>query len=291
MLNAFFDYVAFERKLSKHTIDAYKLDLGQFNAFCSENEINNLLTVNAKVIRQWVILLLEHNNNPTTIHRKISSLRAFYKFSRREGGIETNPAAQIIIPKKSERLPSFLSEKETNSFFDNRYFSSDYCGIRNKTILQLFYMTGIRRQELIDLTIDSVDFSRGVLSVYGKRNKMRILPLSDSIQNLLKDYITTRNAEYGERVSALFLTEKGSPVYDKLVYRVVNAFIRQVSTIEKQSPHVIRHSFATHLLNAGAQLNVIKELLGHANLAATQVYTHNSFKRLKTTYLQAHPRA
>lgn len=291
MLNAFFEYIAFERKLSKHTINAYKLDLLQFETFCSENEISNLLTVNPKVIRQWIILLLEQSNQPVSIHRKISSLRAFYKFCQREGAIESNPAAQVILPKKTERLPSFLSENETDSFFDGDFFPPDYTGLRDKTILQLLYFTGIRRQELIDLSINDIDFTRGMISVHGKRNKMRDIPLTPALQILLKDYINLRNAEYGKPSGSLFLTDTGKPIYDKLVYRIVHRFISQISTIEKQSPHVIRHTFATHMLNAGAELNTIKELLGHSNLAATQVYTHNSFQKLKNTYLQAHPRA
>lgn len=291
MLDAFFDYIAFERKLSKHTINAYKLDLNQFETFCSENEISNLLTVNSKVIRQWIILLLEHSNQPGSIHRKISSLRAFYKYCQREGKIESNPATQVILPKKVERLPSFLSETETDSFFDNLYFSNDYRGLRDKTILQLFYLTGMRRQELIDLSINDIDFTRGIISVHGKRNKMRDIPLSPALQILLKEYINTRNAEFEILSGSLFLTDTGNPIYDKLVYRIANRFINQISTIEKQSPHVIRHTFATHMLNAGAELNTIKELLGHSNLAATQIYTHNSFQKLKNAYLQAHPRA
>lgn len=291
MLNAFFDYIAFERKLSKHTINAYKLDLLQFETFCSENEISNLLTVNPKVIRQWIILLLEQSNQPVSIHRKISSLRAFYKFCQREGTIESNPAGPVILPKKTERLPSFLNENETDCFFDNNFFSTDYSGLRDKAILQLFYLTGVRRQELIDLSIKDIDFNRGVISVHGKRNKMRDLPLTPALQFILKEYIKLRNVEFGKTSGQLFLTDTGQPIYDKLVYRVVNRFISQISTIEKQSPHVIRHTFATHMLNAGAELNTIKELLGHSNLAATQVYTHNSFRKLKNTYLQAHPRA
>lgn len=291
MLKSFFDYLAFERKLSVHTITAYRTDLNQFNCYCIENDINNPLTVNSKVIRQWIVFLLEHDNNATSIHRKVSSLRAFYKFCVREGEIESNPAINITLPKKKDRLPTFLNESDVNCFFDNQYFASDFSGIRDKTILQLFYLTGMRRQELINLKISDIDFSRNAISVRGKRNKMRNIPLSKHMLTQLKSYIEIRKREYGTANSFLFITKKGLQVYDKLIYRSVNSFLSSVAATDKKSPHVLRHSFATHMLNAGADLNAIKELLGHANLAATQIYTHNSFKKLRNTYLQAHPRA
>ncbi len=290
MPKAFFDYLVFERNLSKNTYTAYKTDITQFVEFC-ELKNNNLLSVKTKDIRQWIISLLQENLNHSTIHRKLSSLKAFYNFACREGQIKDNPASYVILPKKQQRLPQFLKEQESEMFFDNQFFEQDYEGLRDQNIIQLFYLTGIRRQELIDLCTGDLDTDRNVISVLGKRNKTRYVPIPVWLVDQLSYYIKERNKIYGKEKPNLFLTSKGAPVYPKLIYRIVQKYITNVATLSKRSPHVLRHTFATQMLNAGADLNAIKELLGHANLAATEVYTHNSFQKLQKTYKQAHPRA
>lgn len=291
MPKAFFDYLVFEKHLSKHTIAAYKTDLNQFNAFCENQKIDNLLSVNSKDIRRWIIFLLNANTNPTTVHRKLSSLKAYYSFLQREGSIKENPAADAILPKKTKKLPQFIKENEVDDLFDASFFTNDFEGIRDRNILHLFYLTGMRRQELIDLKVEDLDINRNVISITGKRNKMRYVPLPKWLIDQLVDYSKVRNDMTLNNHHYLFVTNKGKQLYPKLVYRIVNYYVSRVSTINKRSPHILRHTFATQMLNAGADLNAIKELLGHANLSATEVYTHNSFQKLKKTYNQAHPRA
>jgi|SRR6056297_385014 len=290
MPKAFFDHLVFEKHLSKHTVAAYKTDLIQFEQFCKNQKINNLLSVTSKDIRRWIIFLLNEKLNSVTVHRKLSSLKAFYGFMQREGVIKDNPAAGAILPKKQKKIPQFIKEQETDTLFNDTFFENDFKGLRDKNILHLFYLTGMRRQELIDLKLQDIDYNRDVITVTGKRNKMRSVPLPAWLLNQLKDYTTFRK-EYSADGHNLFITEKGKPLYPKLVYRIVNKYISQIATLQKRSPHILRHTFATQMLNSGADLNAIKQLLGHANLAATEVYTHNSFQKLKSTYNQAHPRA
>jgi integrase/recombinase XerC len=291
MPKAFFDYLTFERQLSKHTITAYKTDLRQFCLFCEHNKIDNLLSVNTRVIRQWIIFLLGKMNNASSVHRKLSSLKAFYNFEIREGRINENPALYVTLPKKEKRLPHFLKSQETDIMFQSELFDDTFEGKRDMNIMHLFYLTGMRRQELIDINIKDIDFSRNVINVTGKRSKVRSIPLTDWMINQLKGFIIERNKITLPTEQALFTTLKGDRMYPKLVYRIVNKYISQLATLNKRSPHVLRHTFATQMLNSGADLNAIKELLGHANLSATEIYTHNTFQKLKQTYNQAHPRA
>ncbi len=291
MPKAFFDHLVFEKHLSNHTVTAYKADLVQFEQFCESQKINNLLSVTSKDIRRWIIFLLNKNLSSVTIHRKLSSLKSFYGFMQREGAIKDNPAAGAILPKKQKKLPQFIHEHEIDALFDAAFFTDDFEGWRDRNILQLLYLTGMRRQELIDLKVRDVDFTRGVMAITGKRNKMRYVPIPKWLLEQTKEYIALRNEQLKPGYDHLFLTVKGKPLYPKLVYRTVNHYISRIATLKKRSPHVLRHTFATQMLNAGADLNAIKELLGHANLAATEVYTHNSFQKLKKTYNQAHPRA
>lgn len=291
MPKAFFDYLTFERQLSKHTITAYRTDLRQFLLFCEQNKIDNLLSVNTKVIRQWIIFLLQKMNSANSVHRKLSSLKAFYNFEIREGRIKENPALYVTLPKKEKRLPQFLKSQETDVLFQSELFDDTYEGHRDKNILHLFYLTGIRRQELIDINIKDIDFSRNVMNVTGKRSKVRSIPLTEWMVAQLKEFLILRQKITLSQEQALFVTAKGDRIYPKLVYRIVVKYISQLATLKKKSPHVLRHTFATQMLNSGADLNAIKELLGHANLAATEVYTHNTFQKLQQTYNQAHPRA
>ena len=291
--NLFLKYLQFEKRFSENTIKSYKNDLYQFSDFIERNfkEIEVHL-VNEKIIRAWIVSLMEKDFSTLSINRKISTLKTFFKFLLREGHINVNPMDKVISPKNAKKLPNFVEEKQINNLLDDYSFGDDFAGIRNKTIVEMFYNTGMRLSELIGLTNQSLDFHGGTIKVLGKRNKERILPLHSSFLKSLRKYISNRDQEFiNLDHEYLFVTDKGNKLYEKFVYRVVNKYLNMVTTIEKKSPHILRHTFATHLLNRGADLNAIKELLGHANLSATQIYTHNTFEKLKTIYKQAHPRA
>jgi integrase/recombinase XerC len=248
--------------------------------------------VKTRFIRNWVVALHYNDLKPRSIHRKIASLRAYYKYLLRERVMETSPAEGVVLPKLAKNLPDFVKEKEMDLLLDQFPFESDFSGVRDKTIIDLFYGTGIRLSELIALRDDSFDFSSGLVKVLGKRNKERLVPMNQSTIHNVLNYREVRNSSFPNRNrTAFFLTDKGDPVYHKLVYRIVNKHLRAVTTMAKKSPHVLRHTFATILLNRGADINAIKELLGHANLNATQIYTHNTFEKLSSIYNQAHPRA
>jgi len=288
-IEAFLNYIKYEKRYSKHTLKSYTVDLNQFNSFCilSNTEI---IVADHKIIRAWIFSLIEKNISTRSVNRKISTLKSFYKFCLKENSIEHDPLNKVIKPKVSTKLPSFVKENEMNLLLDGSYFENDFEGVRNHFIIELLYSTGMRLSELLNLKI--ADFDKNYLKVLGKRNKERIIPISNNLIALLNKYLSLRNQiDVKEPIDYLFLTEKGKKLYPKLVYRLVNQKLNLVSTIQKKSPHVLRHSFATNMLNNGADLNAIKELLGHANLAATQIYTHNSFEKLKSIYNQAHPRA
>jgi integrase/recombinase XerC len=228
--------------------------------------------------------------SPVSVHRKISCLRVFYRFLRKDGIVSSDPLERVVMPKRKKRLPEFVAEESLDKLLDSFSFGDDFDGKRNKLILELLYTTGMRRSELTGLRVSDYDRSRGIIRVLGKRNKERLIPLLDSVRPGMEDYLSERSAidSAGEW---FFITAKGNKLYDKFVYNIVKRYLTMVTTIEKRSPHVLRHSFATHMLNHGADLTSIKELLGHANLSATQVYTHNTFEKLKKVYKQAHPRA
>jgi len=291
-INSFYKYLEFEKRSSVHTLTAYKNDVGQFCDYLEEKDISSWQKVTAKIIRQWMVEMLDQGVSARTVTRKISTLKVLFRFFIREEVLESNPTDKVTTPKIPKRLPVFVKETEMDFLLDQIDFGDDYSGVRNKTIIDLFYSTGMRLSELVELTISQIDFSNDVIKVLGKRNKERIVPVTKELKLSLVSYITKRKQTFPEvKSKVLFLTDKGNPVYQKLVYRVVNCYLSQVSTVTKKSPHVIRHSFATALLNKGADLNAIKELLGHANLAATEVYTHNSYEKLNSIYKQAHPRA
>lgn len=288
---SFLNFLKYEKRYSQHTITAYQIDLNQFEEFCRE-ELGefDFQNVTFKLVRKWVVELKKSGLASKSVHRKISALKRFFQYLMKEGVVDVNPANQVVLPRIDKKLPFFVSVRDLDSLLDNSYFEKDFEGLRDKAIISLLYGTGLRRAELIGLKSVDVNFKENVIKVVGKRNKERIVPYPRGVHGVLCEYWVKRQELFGDD-DCFFLTEKGNPVYDKLVYRIVKKYLALVTTIEKKSPHVLRHSFATHLLNNGADLNAIKELLGHSNLSATQVYTHTSFEQLKKVYKQAHPRA
>lgn len=288
---SFLKYLQLEKRYSSHTLRSYRSDLEQFEIFC-DSLTNNFVPSEKdfKQIRAWIVSLLNGGNTSRSVNRKISTLKTFYNYLLREGILEKNPMERVLSPKTGKKLPEFVDEKTINTLLDNHDFGESYGGVRNRTIIELFYATGMRLSELSGLAVTDIDLYNNYIKVLGKQNKERIIPFHLELRKTIINYIDLRNREFGNDEKQLFLTEKGKPVYDKLIYRIVNKYLGHVTTLDKKSPHVLRHTFATHMLNNGADLNAIKELLGHSNLSATQVYTHNTFEKLKESYLQAHPR-
>jgi integrase/recombinase XerC len=243
-------------------------------------------------VRKWIVGMLDNRYSSVSVHRKISCLRVFYRYLRKEGIVGHDPLEKVVLPKRKKRLPVFVSEDSINKLLDEYDFGDDFTGIRNKTIIEMLYFTGMRRSEMIALRNIDVDLESDLVKVTGKRNKQRIIPLVESFAGRLREYEASRDRIFkGNRESWFFVSDKGNKLYDKYVYNTVKKYLSMVTTIGKKSPHILRHTFATHMLNHGADLNSIKELLGHSNLSATQVYTHNTFEKLKKIYKQAHPRA
>jgi len=290
-INDFLRYLQAEKRYASHTIKAYKNDLNQFHAFCQSNDKEGM-DLYYKTIRSWVVFLMDSDYSPRSVHRKLTSLRTYCKYLISLGELDANPLDRVLKPKLNKRVPAFVEEIKMDQLLDDFDFGDDFEGIRNRLILDLLYQTGMRRGELIGLTTRSVNLSGRSLKVMGKREKERIIPLCDGLTHSIEHYLLMREHVVKDPlVEIMFVTAKGRPLYDQMVYRIVNRYLALVTTIDKKSPHVLRHTFATHMLNSGADLNAIKELLGHANLSATQVYTHNTFKKLKSIYNQAHPRA
>jgi len=291
-ISSFYRYLEYEKRYSQHTLVTYEIDLRQFCKFLGSENISRWQDVTSKIIRRWVVELHDDGIAPVTIHRKISALKSFLRYLMREQVLESNPADGVIVPKKPKRLPVFVKEKEMDLLLDTVPFSNDFSGIRDKFIITLLYGTGMRLSEMVNLRLQSIDFGQKVIKVLGKRNKERIIPFFQELEKEITKYLSARDEAFPDtNTDIVILTSKGKPAYPKLIYRVVNKYLALVSTINKKSPHVIRHSFATALLNHGADLNAIKELLGHSNLSATEIYTHNSFEKLNNIYKQAHPRA
>jgi integrase/recombinase XerC len=289
----FLKYLQFEKRFSINTVKSYSNDLSQFVYFI-ENQfaISEPDKANEKVIRSWIVYLMDNGFSPITVNRKISTLKTFYKFLTIQGFIQINPMDRVVSPKAKKKIPLFVEEKQIAILLDDVSFDKDFSGIRNRAVIETFYNTGIRLSELIGLTHKDIDLYNNTMKVLGKRQKERIIPIHSAFAKSLKDYMQSKSSEFGNlEHDYFFVTDKGEKLYEKMVYRIVNKYLSMVSTIDKKSPHVLRHTFATHMLNHGADLNAIKELLGHANLSATQVYTHNTFEKLKTIYKQAHPRA
>jgi integrase/recombinase XerC len=289
---SFLQYLQIEKRYSLHTVRSYLNDLDQFYLFLSSLGLpEDPLTVTSGDIRSWIVSMLENEYSSASVHRKISCLRVFYRYLRKEGILKTDPLEKVVLPKRKKRLPVFVEEDTMTGLLDNTIFGEGFAGVRDRTIIELLYQTGMRRAELIGLRDNDVDLAEGSLKVTGKRNKQRIIPLLNPFIKRLEEYIKVRNENIETTQNGwFFITDKGNKLYDKYVYNTVNNYLAMVTTIEKKSPHILRHTFATHMLNRGADLNSIKELLGHANLSATQIYTHNTFEKLRDVYQKRHPR-
>lgn len=292
LIKLFLDHLKFERRLSVHTQIAYSKDLHDWAQFLGqEMNVDLIAQVNPSFIRSWLASLREVGVTPRSIIRKISALKSFYKFLLRTGVISISPMTQIAAPKMGKSLPVFIKEDEAVALGELVAVSSeDWKGMNTRLLITLFYYTGMRLSELINLKDQQVELNRAQLKVLGKGNKERILPLHTDLIQLIQDYIIKRNERFEEREPFLLLTEKGKKMYPRYAWQLVNQILAAATTVQKKSPHVLRHSFATHLLNHGADLNAVKELLGHSSLAATQVYTHNTIEKLKEVHKKAHPR-
>ncbi|MBI9066462.1 MAG: tyrosine-type recombinase/integrase [Salinivirgaceae bacterium] len=290
-IDAFVRYITNEKRYSKHTIRSYKSDLEQFVEFVYAEDIQfNPLTIDHHIIRKWIIHLMESGTSARSVNRKITTLKSFFRFLLREGHIDCLPTDKVVLPKMSKNLPYFLSKKSMDQLFDQISFTNDFEGVRDRSILLLFYCTGMRQSELTNLKIGDIDLNAGSLKVLGKRNKERLIPFGIELKEQIITYINIRETLNCDH-NWLIVTNEGNPIYDRLVYTIVNKHLSLITTLEKKSPHILRHTFATQMLNNGADINAIKELLGHANLSATQIYTHTTFEKLKSIYKQAHPRA
>jgi integrase/recombinase XerC len=289
---SFINYLKYEKRYSAHTVVAYKNDLDQFVDFYTivVGEFH-VKEVSSDLVRGWLLHLLEQGMKPRSIHRKVTSVKSFYNYLMREEIVSANPALNLTMPKVRKKLPSFVDEQSLTHLLDEAdMFDDSFAGIRDRLIITLFYGTGIRLSELRGLKEQDIDTKGRLIRVLGKRQKERIIPYPAEINSILEEYIVVRNRELGYKTDFLFVTEKGKQVYEKLIYRIVTRNLSKVTSLEKKSPHILRHTYATHLLNRGADLNAVKELLGHSNLAATQVYTHTTFEKLRESYKQAHPR-
>ncbi len=288
----FINYLQHEKRFSPHTVRAYKDDLAQFSDYIQKTyEIDEPAEITAPLIRSWIVSMMDNKISPRSVNRKITTLKTFYKFLQRDGSLTESPMLKIQSPKVPKKLPVFLEEDKMELLLDKVKFEEGLNGERDKLIIDLLYNTGIRLSELVNLTEANINTYNNTIKVLGKRNKERIIPFSDSMALSISEYRTKKNNEkLSNKEGTLFVTEDGKKLYPKFVYRVVNRYLSAVTTHSKKSPHVLRHTFATHLLNKGADINAIKELLGHANLSATQIYTHNTIEKLKQTHKKAHPR-
>lgn len=293
-LERFIQYIKFEKRYSPHTVSAYQSDLDQFFKFLNEPEqtVTSPAEITYQHIRNWMVHLMGRMT-ARSVNRKIATLRKYFKFLLREGLITDNPTSKIQSPKNVKRLPVVVEDEKLNAMLNSdEVFGDDFEGVRDKLVLEILFGTGIRLAELVGLKEQDIDIYNDTMKVLGKRNKERIVPINHELKLLLEQYIELKKNRNSDNNSlTLIVTNKGSDVYPKFIYLIVHKYLSYISTQNKKSPHVLRHTFATSLLNRGADLNAIKELLGHANLSATQVYTHNSVERLKSIYKQAHPKA
>jgi integrase/recombinase XerC len=289
---SFLYYLEFEKRYSGRTIESYQTDLLQFEQFCVKLDSAAIHLADSKLIRSWVVSLLEGGCSNRSVNRKISTLKSFFKYLLRQGIIQVNPLLKIQSLKNRKLVPVFVTQNQIQQLLEEVEFGSDLTGCRNRLVIELLYFTGIRLSELIHLKVPDIDRKNQTLKVLGKRNKERIIPITGSLISLIDQYVSLNESEgQVNREGYILVTGKGEQLYPRLVYRIVRHAIGQVTTMEKRSPHVLRHTFATHMLNNGAGISVIKELLGHSNLAATQIYAHSTFEKLKSIYKQAHPRA
>jgi integrase/recombinase XerC len=288
ILLEFCNYLQFQKRRSSNTLVSYKNDLNHFFAFCKENQID-LYQTNPRALRTWVFSL-DASFSPRSIAHKIATLKSFYRFLVDKKYIATNPASLLKNPKLPKRLPSYVEEARLDTFLDAAT-EDEFATLRTILIVELLYGTGMRRQELIELRENDINFSASSLKVLGKGNKERIIPFPKELSLKLKQYMLKKSALFGNKKDYLIVTDSGKKSYPSLVYRAVVNSLSSVTSQKKKSPHVLRHSYATHLLNRGADLNAVKELLGHSSLSATQVYTHNSLDKIRNVFAQAHPKA
>lgn len=293
MIETYLKYIAHEKRYSEHTISSYENDLLQLQVFLSQFGFENpLLEANHKILRAWIVSLVEDKISARSINRKIATLRSFYKFLLIREMIKINPTIQLKTLKTDKPLPEFIQEREMIDLLDKVPFPDDFSGWRDKLLLELLYATGIRLSELINIKNESFDFYNNTIKVLGKRNKERVIPLTQNIVNIIQTYNAKKVQAFGDsREAYMLLTDTGKKCYSMMVYRTVKTYLGQITKSSKKSPHVLRHTYATHLLNKGADLNAVKDLLGHSSLAATQVYTHNSLEKLKSVFDKAHPKA
>lgn len=292
MISSFLQHIQYEKRCSPHTLISYETDLLQFQNFLiSSYELPSPETASFPMIRSWIVSLVEEKKNATSINRKIATLRTYYKFLLKKSVIFGDPMLKVKSLKLSKPLPQFVDENSLNQLLDTFEFSGNFAGRRDRLIMELLYGTGIRLSEMIELQNKDINAHEGVIKVTGKRNKQRIIPVSKRLIALFHAYQIDKEQQFNKSVPQVIVTDSGDKIYPMMVYRIVKKYLDMATTIEKRSPHVLRHTFATHLLNKGADLNAIKDLLGHTSLAATQVYTHNSLEKLKNIFEQAHPKA
>lgn len=292
MTESFFNYLEYEKRYSPHTLTSYRNDITQFCHFLNEVYGSASLTeVNHHIVRSWIFKLAEDGISARTVNRKLASLRALFKFLLKKDSIKKDPTSKIKAPKINKSLPAFVPEDDLAKLLDQFTYSDDFSGLRDKVIIELLYGTGIRLSELIGLKDPDINLFEQTIKVRGKGNKERLIPLNKSLTKLITIYKGQKELSEGNSDRSFIVTDKGEPCYPMFIYRTVKKYLDMATIIEKRSPHVLRHTFATHLLNRGADLNAIKDLLGHSSLAATQVYTHNSLDKIKAIFDQAHPKA
>lgn len=291
-IESFLDYLRLERNYSDMTIVSYGTDLRKFEEFFKGlDEELDFTTVDSGIVRSWVVYLMDDGLAPTSVNRKLSSLRAYYRFLRKKKVVAADPLRKIVGPKRKKPLPSFLKESEMDCLLDEISYGDGFEACRDKMIVELFYLTGVRLSELIGLDDSDVDFSSMQIKVTGKRNKQRLIPFGENLKDSLLHYLKVRNEVFPNVRGAFFLLKNGKRMYAGRVYEIVKRNLSKVVSLKKRSPHVLRHTFATTMLNNDAELSAVKDLLGHESLATTEIYTHTTFEELKKVYEQAHPRA
>lgn len=291
VISFFLKYIKYEKRSSDHTTTAYGIDMKQFAEYLLKSyDFHHPELADFQMIRSWIVSMVEMKIENRSVNRKIATLRSFYEFLLQKKVIEKDPMIKISVLKTKKNIPEFVREKELDNLLDDVEFPDDFVGVRDKLILELLYGTGMRLSELIDLKERDIDFYSRTVKVLGKRNKERVIPINQPLVKLIQDYQNFKNSE-GLMQEYLIVSERGNQAYPVMIQRITKKYLSLVTTLAKKSPHILRHSYATHLLNNGAELTAIKDLLGHTSLSATQVYTHNSMEKIKKIYQQAHPKA